>query len=498
MTHKVRAMSEPTPVPGTESWDVIVLGAGSTGENVADSAVRGGLTAVVVEAELVGGDCSYWACMPSKALLRPGQALLEAQRLPGLPVGSGGGLEPGPVLARRDSFAAHWDDAGQVRWLEGAGIELIRGHGRLTGERQVSVDTAEGTRQLRAHHAVVLATGSVPALPPVPGLAEVRAWTTKEATSAHTVPARLLVVGGGVAGSELAQAWHSLGSAVTLISTERRLLPRLEPFAGDLLAAELRERGVAVRTGVELTHLSRAGGDGPVRAALSDETTIEVDQVLVATGRKPRTDDLGLDSVGLTPGAWLEVDDTMCVREVPGGWLYAAGDLNHRALLTHQGKYQGRVAGEVIAARAHAGGELNTAPWTRFAATADREAVPQVVFTDPEIAAVGRSEAEARAQGYPVDTVEYELGQVAGAALFADGYTGRAKLVIDRDRRLLLGATFVGPGVGELLHSATVAVVGEVSLDRLWHAVPSYPTISEVWLRLLEAYRTQRQSASPE
>jgi pyruvate/2-oxoglutarate dehydrogenase complex dihydrolipoamide dehydrogenase (E3) component len=480
-------MTSTAAAEATETWDVIVLGAGSTGENVADRAVKGGLTAVVVEADLVGGDCSYWACMPSKALLRPGHALHEAQAVPGVPVPPDARLDVEPVLARRDAFASRWDDDGQVRWLGSAHIDLIRGHGRLAGERRVEVDTGDGVRALTARHAVVLATGSKAALPPVPGLTEARPWTTKEATSAKQPPARLIVLGGGVAGSELAQAWASLGSRVTLLEGLDRLLPKVEPFAGELLADSLRAQGVDVRTATTVTAVSRADENGPVTVTLEGGESIEGDDLLVATGRVARTDDVGLETVGLAPGAWIEVDDSMQASAVPGGWLYAAGDVNGRVLLTHQGKYQARVAGDVIAARAK--GEAADPPaWSRYAATADHAAIPQVVFTDPEVAAVGLSEADARAAGHPVDVAEYELGHVAGAALFVNGYTGRAKIVIDRDRRVLLGATFVGPGAGELLQAATIAVVGEVPLDRLWHAVPSYPTISEIWLRLLEAY----------
>jgi pyruvate/2-oxoglutarate dehydrogenase complex dihydrolipoamide dehydrogenase (E3) component len=476
-----------TEDPDRDTWDVLVLGAGSTGENVADRAVRGGLSAAIVEADLVGGDCSYWACMPSKALLRPGQVLREAQAVPGVPLPPDAELDPAAVLARRDAFASGWSDDGQVRWLDGAGIDLIRGHGRLSGERRVTVEAGGQIRTLAARRAVVLATGSRPAMPPIPGLAQARPWTTRDATSAKQPPERLLVLGGGVAGCELAQAWNSLGSRVALLEGADRLLSKTEPFAGELVAESLRGQGVDVRTGTRVTGVSRAGDDGPVTVTLDDGGQLTADELLVVTGRAPRTDDLGLETVGLTPGEWIGVDDSMRATGVPGGWLYAAGDVNGRVLLTHQGKYQARVAGDVIAARARR--EAAEPPaWSRYAATADHTAVPQVVFTDPEVAAVGLSEEVARARGHQVDVAEYAMGSVAGATLFADGYTGRAKIVIDRDRRVLLGATFVGPGAGELLHAATIAVVDQMPLDRLWHAVPAYPTISEVWLRLLEAY----------
>ena len=470
---------------GGDIYDVVVVGAGSTGENVADRAVKGGLSAVVVEAELVGGDCSYWACMPSKALLRPGHALAAARRVAGARQAVSGPLDVAAVLDRRDRFAGRWDDGGQVAWLEGARIGLVRGHGRLAGERRVEVEDARGTRSLTARRAVVIATGSVPALPPVLGLADVHPWTTKDATAAKELPRRLVVLGGGVAGCELSQAWASLGSTVTVLEMADRLLPAYEPVAGQLLAEAMAEGGIDVRLGVTVTG-ARRRLDGTVAVELDNGTELEADELLVAAGRRARTQDLGLESVGLEPGSWLTVDDTMAVVGVPGGWLYAAGDVNHRVLLTHQGKYQARICGDAIVARA--GGRLDPAPWGPHAATADHRAVPQVVFTDPEVAAVGLSEGEARSAGVRVRVVDYPLGQVAGAALHADGYRGHARLVVDEDRRVVVGATFVGPDAGELLHAATIAVVGEVPLERLWHAVPSYPTISEIWLRLLETY----------
>jgi dihydrolipoamide dehydrogenase len=212
---------------------------------------------------------------------------------------------------------------------------------------------------------------------------------------------------------------------------------------------------------------------------------ITAEEVLVATGRTPRTRDIGLDAIGLTPGDWIETDDTMLV---PGfDWLYAVGDVTHRALLTHQCKYQARAAGDVIAARA-AGAPVSDAPWGIHVATADHEAVPQVTFTDPEVASVGLTAQAARKAGYEIRTVDYEIGQVAGASLHADGYTGTARMVVDEKRKVVLGVTFVGPDVSELLQAATIAIVGEVPLDRLWHAVPAYPTVNEIWLRLLETY----------
>ncbi|MFI9272279.1 dihydrolipoyl dehydrogenase family protein [Kitasatospora sp. NPDC052896] len=473
---------------GPDTFDVIVLGGGPTGENVADRTRAAGLTTAVVESELVGGECSYWACMPSKALLRPPAALGAARAVAGSREAATGALDAPAVLARRDSFVAHWKDDGQVAWLEGTGAVLVRGEGRLDGPRRVAVRTPDGgERLLTARHAVAVCTGSRAVLPAgVPGLAEARPWTSRDATSAKTVPRRLAVVGGGVVGVEMATAWQALGSRVTMLVRGAGLLPRMEPFAGELVGAGLAAAGVVVRTGVTVTELHRVNGTVTVR--LDSGEGLEVEEVLYATGRAPRTDALGLASVGLTDGSWLEVDDSCLVRGVDGEWLYAMGDVNHRALLTHQGKYQGRMAGAAIAARA-LGRPVDTARWGAHVATADHAAVPQVVFTDPEAVSVGLTATAAERAGLRVRVVDYEIGQVAGASLQADGYQGRARMVVDEDRGCLVGVTFVGPGIGELLHSATVAVVGEVPLDRLWHAVPSYPTVSEVWLRLLEAYR---------
>jgi pyruvate/2-oxoglutarate dehydrogenase complex dihydrolipoamide dehydrogenase (E3) component len=454
-----------------ETYDVIVIGAGPTGENAADRAVRGGLSAVVVESELVGGECSYWACMPSKALLRPVGVVAEAGAVRGVP---GARLEPAGVLARRDSFAHGWKDDGQVEWLHSAKISLVRGHGRLAGDRVVAV----GDATLTARQAVVVATGTDAFVPPA--LAGVRPWTSREATSAQAAPSRLAIVGGGVVGCEMAAAWSALGSRVTLVS-RGPLLDRLPAFAGELVAAGLRDAGVDVRTGVNASGATRSGTDGPVTLTLDDGTAVEADEVLAALGRTPKTGDIGLSAVGLEDGSWLSVDDTMRVTGVAGGWLYAAGDVNHLALLTHMGKYQARICGDAIAARA-AGRE----PAVRD--TASRTRVPQVVFTLPEVAAVGLTAEQATAAGRRVRVVEYEIGNVAGASLFADGYQGRAQMVVDEDRRVIVGLTLAGPGVGEMIHAATIAVTGEVPLDRLWHAVPAYPTMSELWLRLLETY----------
>ncbi len=470
------------------SYDLIVIGAGPVGENLADRAKQGGLSVLVVESELVGGECSYWACMPSKALLRSGSALRAARAVAGSKEAVTGELDVAAVLKRRDSFTSSWDDQGQVSWLEGIGIDLARGHGRISGPRRVTVTAPDGSvTEHEAAHAVVVSTGTAALLPDIPGLAESQPWTSREATSVEVVPTSIVVIGGGVVAAEMATAFASLGSAVTLVARSG-LLSGQEPFAGELVGDSLRDMGVDVRLGGSPSRVTRDGDE--VTVELSDGSAVTAAEVLVATGRTPRTEDLGLDAVGLEAGAYLDVDDTMLVTgdvnaETP--WLYAVGDVNHRALLTHQGKYQARAAGEVIAARA-TGGTVDDAPWGVHVAPADHRAVPQVTFTDPEVASVGLTAKAAEEAGIRTRVVDYDLGSVAGSSLHAAGYAGKARMVVDEDRGVIVGVTFVGQDVAELLHSATIAVVGEVPVTRLWLAVPSYPTISEVWLRLLETY----------
>jgi len=476
------------------TFDVVVIGAGPVGENVADRIVGNGLTAAVVERELVGGECSYWACMPTKALLRSTSALRAANRLPGAREAITGEVGVAAVLGRRDGFASNWKDDGQVAWLDSAGIPLFRGHGRLAGPRVVEVTDSDGAVvTLTARHAVVVATGSSALLPDLPGLREAGVWPSREAVSARSVPRRFGIVGGGVVAAETATAFAALGSTVTVLARDG-VLPTSEPFAGEEVVAALREAGVAVHEGAEVTEVRRTA-TGEVHLTVADGGEFVVDEVLVAIGRVPNTRDIGLETIGLTPGRWLTVDGSLRVLDESGdpigdGRLYAAGDANRRALVTHQGKYQARIVGDIIAARARGLG-IDDAPWGAQAATADERAVPQVVFTEPEVASVGLTAAAAEAAGLHTRVVDYDLGAVAGAVLHAEGYRGRARMVVDSDRGVLVGVTFVGPDVAELVHAATIAVAAEVPIDRLWHAVPAYPTISEIWLRLLQTYETQ-------
>jgi pyruvate/2-oxoglutarate dehydrogenase complex dihydrolipoamide dehydrogenase (E3) component len=478
------------------TWDVIVIGAGAAGENAAHYAIQNSdRTAALVENELVGGECSYWACMPSKVLLRPVELLDDARAVPGVAQAIAGSLDLDAILERRDRFTHNHDDSSQVKWANGAGIDVVRGTARLAGEKTVELTASDGsTRTLQANHAVVVATGTIASVPPVPGLREAKPWTSRDVTNMRELPQRVLVVGGGVVACESTTWLNGLGAReVTVVEIAPSLLGGQDAFVGETMAAEFEKRGIKVlvdtkvesveRPDVEDTGLGQIHG-GPATITVGG-STFEVDEIVVAAGRTPVTDDIGLERVSLDVSGshgYLTTDDHMAV--VGGGdWLYAVGDVNGRALLTHMGKYQGRIAGDVIAARA----EERPIAGLRYRDLADHDIVPAVVFSQPQVGSVGITEATARKRGIDVQALEYDIGSVAGASVLRDGYTGKAKLVVDRATDTLVGATFLGPDVAELLHAATIAIVGKVTLEMLWHAVPSYPTVSEVWLRLLEA-----------
>ena len=427
---------------------------------------------MLVERHLVGGECSYYACMPSKALLRPGEVLDEVARVPGAAETVREPLDVAAALARRDDVVHHLDDASQLPWLEQRGVTLLRGDARLAGERVVRV----GDTELMARDAVVLATGSGPVYPPIPGLREAGAWSSDQITVSNEVPPRLTILGGGAVGAEMAQAWFRFGSEVTLVEALDRLLPQQEPFAGEELRDAFERSGIRVLVGVRATTVEREGDS--VTVTLDGQTRVTSERLLVAIGRKPVTADLGLETVGLSGGGHLEVDDHLRVHEMP--WLYAVGDVNGRSLFTHSGKYQARIAADHILGHESA------------LATADKTGPPRVVFTDPQIAAVGLTLARARDAGVPVVAIDLPTSGTAGASFHGRNATGTTRFVVDTDREVLVGVTFVGPEMAESLQAATIAIAGEVPLRRLAHAIAAFPTRSELWLKFIEAYESER------
>jgi dihydrolipoamide dehydrogenase len=445
-------------------FDVVVIGAGPAGEVVAGRLGERGLSVAIVEESLVGGDCSYYACMPSKALLRPVELANEVERVPGLDVSP---IDTAAVLARRDEVINNFDDSKHLPWLEERDVALVRGRGCISGRLQVGV---EGQEALTARRAVVVATGSKALVPDIPGLRDADPWTSRNATTAREVPPRLMILGGGVVAVEMSQAWGALGSKVTLVHRGGRLIEREEAFASEQVLDSLRELGVDVRLGRSAASVAR---DQAFAVTLDDDSVVQADQLLVAFGRVPGTHGIGLETLGFEAGKPLLVTDDM---RVPGhDWLFAIGDVNGRALLTHMGKYQGRIAADAIL------GET-------VALRSDGGRSPRVIFTDPQVGAVGLTLSAAKESGLNVRHVDVETSGNAGGSFVGHGARGTSRLVIDEDRRVVVGATITGAEVAEALHAATIAVIAEVSLDDLWHAVPSFPTRSELWLRLLEAY----------
>lgn len=451
-----------------------------------------------VEEELVGGDCPFWACVPSKALLRPQEALAEAKAVGGVRelLREEPSLDADAVFKRRDVFTGSWKD-GQllVPMVENSGAALVRGQGKLTGVKKVAVVNKNGqTAELEAKHAVAICTGSEPIIPNIPGLKESDPWGPRQATSSSEVPRHLLVMGAGAVGTEMATVYASLGAQVSLVSRGAELLPRIDQEFGKLVRQGLESQGVHVYVSTTVDSVSREETGDSLTIQMSNGRTISgVTKILAATGRKAKTSGIGLEEFGIeTGGSPIQVSESLHVSSVPGAWLYALGDVNGRAPLTHSSKYHGRIAANAIIARSQPDriDDMSfSSPWSKVSATSDSLAQPQVVFTRPTVASVGLTRRGAEAAGL-TDKIRVVTAAAStlGAKLHQEGYEdGLAQWVVDTESNKLLGATFVGDGVADLLHASTVAIVGGLTLDRLAHAVPSFPTMSEVYLNLLEA-----------
>lgn len=444
-----------------ERFDAVLLGMGPGGEVAASRLISAGKKVAVVEKELIGGECAYWACIPSKTLLRPPEVKGEAERAFGTSTPT---LELEGLFDYRDWMIRNLDDSGQVEGYEGKGATVVKGEGRVAGPGRVEVDG----RVLEAGH-IIVATGSAPNVPPIEGVEDVTVWTNREVTTTREVPGRAVIVGGGPNGVEAAQWLSRFGTQVTIVQSPERLMNREDPKVGELIKAALEEEGVEVRVGRKVTK-ARRDGDGAV-VELDDGTEVGTDVVVIAAGRKPRIEGIGLESVGVEPdGKPLPIDERCRLDGVPGVW--ALGDVTGVALFTHVAKYQARVVADNILGKER---------------RADYRGIPRVVFSDPEVAAAGLTEEQAREEGIDVATATLDVTKaIARPWTYEEEPRGTLSLVADRERRVLVGAWAVAPLAGEWIHQASQAIRAEIPIEKLLDGVAQFPTYSESYLAALE------------
>jgi pyruvate/2-oxoglutarate dehydrogenase complex dihydrolipoamide dehydrogenase (E3) component len=442
----------------SEETDIVVIGMGPGGEDAAERLAEAGLHVTGVEARLVGGECPYWGCVPSKMMIRAANLLAEARRIPGMAGTAAVSPDWGPVARRiRDEATDSWDDKVAVDRFTGKGGRFVRGRGRISGRGEVTVDTADGARVLRARRGILVNTGTEPAIPPIPGLADTPYWTNREAVETENVPESLVVLGGGAVGAELAQVFARFGARVSVVEALPRLLPMEEPEAGDLLAGVFEREGIAVRTGTSAEQVSHDGQHFTL--ALAGGATLTAQRLLVATSRRADLGALGVGVYGIDGTARIIATDER-MRAADGLW--AIGDITGKGAFTHVSMYQAAIATRDILGQ-------DSPP-------ADYRAVPRVIFTDPEIGSVGLTEAQAREQGLAVRTGITPLPSSVRGWIHKAGNDGFIKLIEDVRRGVLLGATSVGPAGGEVLGALAVAVHGQVPVAALRAMIYAYPT----------------------
>ncbi|WP_273844009.1 dihydrolipoyl dehydrogenase family protein [Rubrobacter calidifluminis] len=442
-----------------ERFDVVVIGMGPGGEVAAGRLISSGKRVAVVERELIGGECAYWACIPSKTLLRPPEVRNEARRAFGTGTPA---LTLEEVFDYRDYMIRHLDDAAQVEGYEEKGARVFKGEGRIAGPGRVEVNG----ETIEAGH-IIVATGSSPNIPPIEGLDDVTVWTNREVTTSREVPGRALIVGGGPNGIEAAQWLTRFGSEVTIVQSADHLINREDPQVGELARRYLEEEGVRVLTGRKAVRARRNGEAATIE--LDDGTQVEADVVVIAAGRTPRTEGIGLENVGIElQGGRLPIDDRCRLAE--GVW--ALGDVTGVALFTHVAKYQGRVVADNILGRER---------------RADYRGIPRVVFSEPEIAACGLTADQARERGIDAAVASIDLAEsIARPYTYEENPRGTLSLVADRERGVLVGAWAVAPLAGEWIHEAALAIRAEIPIEKLLDSVAQFPTYSEAYLEALE------------
>jgi pyruvate/2-oxoglutarate dehydrogenase complex dihydrolipoamide dehydrogenase (E3) component len=484
----------------TTAFDIIVIGGGPVGNFAEGRLAKAGLSVLVVQHELYGGECHFFGCIPSKALLRPVEAFEAAKAIDGAREAIGNNkLDVNAVFKRRDKIADHWDDKSWISFSNGAsGATLIRGFARIAGVKKVSVQPQGETQKFHfdANIAVIVATGSTHVVPSIPGIESLQAgtelWINRDAVAANTIPEHLIILGAGAVGSEMATFYSAIGSKVTVICSSAEILPKVEPEAAKVVRKSLEASGVTVRLSSRVSKIEKHAANS-LSVVLSNGETISGSVLLNATGRRPRTHDFGLESIGLTgEGTPLQTDASLAVPLSQGAepWLYAVGDVNGLGPTTHMGVYQARIASNaILSSIREKQPSININPPIGAIVTEARQSentFPQVIFTEPNIGAVGHTLASAQAAGLKVRAVDSDF-YIPGALLYGDEQPGWARWVIEEETHRLVGATFCCVEGSEFINASQVAILQGLTLKEMVHVVPPFPSRGEIWTYLLNA-----------